>query len=258
MRILPWVALGCAFSPVLSQIARAIPEAPFGWSLLLAPALLCAALARRGGGAPPRRGWGALALIAGLLVQLIGLAGGSPGAARLGLPIAVVGLSLWNGAPRAMAALLALWVLPIPGTLYALTTPGLESAYARWAAGAVGARGADGSASGPLLRSGAQRMELDPHHSGIHLVFLLTELSWYAAVRSGLAPAVALARSALLALLAAPIQLAAVGLAVLLLAAGASEIADLWLDHGLWWVTALAGVGWIEGRRARAKRPRTP
>ena len=167
MRILPWVALGCAFGPVLVQLADAIPEVPFGWSVLLAPVLMCAAALRcerktQPGErkTQPRRSWAPVLLIAGLLVELAGLAGGSPGIARLGLPISVVGLSLWTGAPRLMTALLVLWAIPIPGTLY-----------------------------GRPLRISNLRMR-----------------AW------------------------------------------APEIANFWLDHGVWLLTAILGVVWIETR----------
>ncbi|MCH8083932.1 MAG: archaeosortase/exosortase family protein [Myxococcales bacterium] len=248
MRILPWVALGCAFSPVLIQLANAIPKVPFGWSILLAPILIFAATSRCERSAQPRRGWAPVLLIAGLLIELVGLAGGSPGIARLGLPISVVGLSLWTGVPRLMTALLVLWAIPIPGTLYGLTTPNLESAYARFGAAMMAALGAELSASGPLIRSGAERLELAPYHSGIHLIFLITELSWYAAVRKGLPPMVALARTTGTALLAIPLQLFAVWVAVLLLTAGLPEVANIWLDHGVWLLTAILGLVWIETR----------
>ena len=57
VRILPWLALGCAFGPVLIQLADAIPEIPFGWSVLLAPALMISLAARDRQRALPRRGW---------------------------------------------------------------------------------------------------------------------------------------------------------------------------------------------------------
>lgn len=248
MRILPWVALGCAFSPVLIQLANAIPEVPFGWSVLLAPVLIFAAASRCGRKAQPRRGWALVLLVAGLLIQLVGLGGGSPGIARLGLPISIVGLSLWTGVPRLMTALLALWAVPIPRAFFGLTTPNLESAYAQIGAAMTGALGIDISASGPLIRCGAARLELDPYHSGIHLIFVITELSWYAAVRKGLPPIAALARTAAAALLAIPLQVFAVWVAVLLLAAGSPEVANFWLDHGVWLLTAILGFVWIETR----------
>jgi hypothetical protein len=109
-----------------------------------------------------------------------------------------------------------------------------------------------------LIRSGAEHLELDPYHSGIHLIFVITELSWYAAVRKGLPPMVALARTAGAALLAIPLQLFAVCVAVLLLAAGAPGVANLWLDHGVWLLTAILGVVWIETRCAQRNRPDAP
>jgi hypothetical protein len=112
----------------------------------------------------------------------------------------------------------------------------------------MGPLGADISVSGPLIRSGAQHLELDPHHSGIHLIFVIAELSWYAAVRNGLTPMVAIARTAGAALLAIPLQLFAVWVAVSLLVAGGPEVANFWLDHGVWLLTAILGVLWIETR----------
>ena len=231
---------------MLIQLANAIPEVPFGWSVLLAPALMISLVVRERQEPSPRRGWAQALLVVGLTIQLIGLAGGSPGMARVGLPISVMGLALWTGVPSITAAVLAFWAMPIPVTLYGLTTPNLESAYAQLGAAMVGALGADISASGPLIRSGAERLELDPYHSGIHLIFVITELSWYAAARRGLPPMVALARTAGATLLAIPLQLFAVWVAVLLLAAGASGVAHLWLDHGVWLLTAILGVVWIE------------
>jgi hypothetical protein len=248
MRILPWLALGCAFSPVLFQLAKAIPEAPFGWTLLLAPVLIFAAAARCERGAQPRRSWAPILLIAGLLIELVGLGGGSPGVARLGLPISVVGLSLWTGMPPLMTALLALWAIPIPGSFYGLTTPNVESAYAQLSVALGNAFGADLHSSGPLIRSGTHRLELDPHDSGIHLAFLITELCWYAAIRHGSPLVVALIRTAGVALLAIPLQLFAIWVAVLLLAAGATDVANFWLDHGAWLLIAILGVVWIETR----------
>jgi len=230
------------------RLADAIPNSPFGWSLLLAPALLVAAAVRDAREPRPRRGWAQILLIAGLVVELLGLGGGSPGVARIGLPIAVVGLSLWTGAPALMTALLAFWAIPLPGSAFGLTTPNLESGYARFGAAAIGALGADISASGPLIRSGAEHLELDPYHSGIHLVFMTTLLAWYAAARNGLTPRAALARTALAALVAVPLQILAVLVAIALLVAGSPEIANFWLDDGLWLLTAILGIVWIETR----------
>ncbi len=248
VRILPWLALGCAFSPMLIQLANVIPEDPFGWSVLLAPALMLAAALRGSGEAHPRRGWAQILLIAGLLIELVGLSGGSPAVARLGLPMSVVGLSLWTGAPPLMTSLLAFWVIPIPITVYGLTTPNLESAYAQFGAAAISALGADLSVSGPVIRSGAEHLELDPYHSGIHLVFVVTLLTWYASVRNGLTPIAALARTAGAALVAVPLQILAVLVAIALLVADSPDLANFWLDDGAWLLTAILGIVWIETR----------
>jgi hypothetical protein len=198
--------------------------------------------------AQPRRSGALILLIAGLLLELVGLAGGSPGVARLGLPISIVGLSLWTGVPAPMTALLALWAIPIPGSFYGLTTPNLESAYARFGTAAISALGADLSASGPVIRSGAEHLELDPYHSGLHFVFITTLLAWYTAARNGWAPMLAVTRTAGAALVAIPLQILAVLVAIALLAAGSLEFAKFWLHDGAWLLTAILGIVWIETR----------
>jgi hypothetical protein len=270
LRILAWLALGCAFGPVLLQLASTIPSTPFAWSVLLAPLLMIAAAAGDGAAGASRRSEGistagdrsssirralAPALLAlGLAIELVGIAGGSPGVARLGLPVAIVGLALWLGAPRARVALLAFWMIPIPFAVHALTSPNLESAYARIGAGIAAALGANVAASGPLLRSGAQHLELDPHDTGLHLALLAAELAWYAALRARVSWRAGVLRMACAALAALPLQLLVVLVAVVLLEAGKVDLAKFWLDDGAWLVVAVLGVTWIETRRAKAKR----
>jgi hypothetical protein len=248
-RILPWLALGCAFGPVLIQLADAIPEVPFGWSALLAPALMISLATRDRQRALPRRGWAQALLVIGLVIELVGLAGGSPGIARLGLPVSVVGVALWTGAPSVKTAVLTFWALPIPITVYGLTTPNLESAYAQLGAACGVMLGAELHASGPLVRTGVDRLELDSFNSGIQLAFVATELAWYAAVRNGTSVPKALGRMVCVALAALPLQVLAVLAAMALLVAGAPEGANFWLDHGVWLLTAILGIVWIETRR---------
>jgi hypothetical protein len=199
--------------------------------------------------APPRRGWAQALLAIGLVIELVGLAGGSPGIARLGIPVSVVGVALWTGAPSVQTAMLAFWALPVPITVYGLTTPNLESAYAQLGAAFGSALGVDLHAGGPLIRAGAERLELDPYHSGFHLAFIAAELAWYASVRDGAPVSKALVRMACVALTALPAQVLAVFVAIGLLVAGVPKAAEFWLDHGVWLLTAILGVIWIETRR---------
>lgn len=250
-----WLALGCAFAPVLLHLGRSTPDRAFGWSVALAPALtLLAARAERRPPAP-QRGWALLLFGSGVLAELIGLVGGSWTLATLGLPVSAVGVALWIGAPRARVAALLLWVVPIPVTLFGLTTPGLESLFARLGAGAVALLGASIDVSGPLMRSGDHHLELDPYHSGLHLAFVNAELAWYGALRRRLALNAAATRALAAALAALPLQVLAVFVAVLLLASGAPELASDWLDHGVWALAVIVGLGWIELRAAPPAGP---
>jgi hypothetical protein len=245
-RTLPWIALGCAFSPVLIQLAGGIVQIPFGWSIALAPALMLLAIRKPRQRAQPRRAVALPLLLAGLLAEVVGIAGGSWSIARAGFPVSVVGLALWTGEPRPMTAALALWVVPIPSTLFGFTTPEVESALARIGAAMGALLGADLQASGPLIRNGPRSLELDPLHSGLHLAWIGAELAWYAAVRKGLPVKAAIARAVAVSLAMLPLQVIAVLFAVALLVSGAPDLASIWLDHGVWLTAAIAGLVWIE------------
>jgi hypothetical protein len=246
---LPWIALGFAFSPVWVQLIRELPTIPFGASILLAPALLLrAALAEPARPRARHRGLGLLLVGVGLLLELIGAAGGSWSIARFGIPAGVLGLALWAGSPSPRVAALSLWAVPIPTFFFVQTTPWAESAYAGLAAGLLDGLGFQVRASGPVVRGDHGILRLDDPHSGLHLASLLAQLAWFAALREGRSLRWALGRMAIAAVVALPLQALAVLGAVLLLLAGGPKLGSLWLYHGLWAVVAVSGVAWIEWR----------
>jgi len=251
-RALPWLALGCAFSPVLAQLGRTISGLPFGWSVALAPILMLWVGFTEQRAAEPRRGIALGLILLGVLMEVVGLLGGTWVLARLGLSIAMVGVSLWTGVPAPMAAALAFWAVPIPDTVFSLTTPGVESGLAQAGAAVGSLLGGDIHASGPLMRSGADHLELDPYHGGIHLAWLAAELAWLSAVRRDAPLLTAVLQAAVAALLALPLWVAAVIVAALLLVGGAPGLGSAWLDHGVWLLAAVVGLAWIESRARRA------
>jgi hypothetical protein len=241
-----WIALAVAFLPVLAELVPHLTEARRGRSFLLAPLLLLLC-ARRGPSqavAPHRDGL--LLLLAAVAFQFIGIASHTALIGRLGLALAVVGMARWHGSPKLSVALLAFGAIPFPGTAIAYTTPWLESLWAGAATQFVQLLGGEIGVSGPLFRSSAGRLELMPPDGGLPLLRVLAELGWYSAVRHGLSGRALLGRVALGAMLAGPIQLIGVTIAVFLLTFGLADVARVWLDNGLWLAVAACVVWRVE------------
>jgi hypothetical protein len=245
-----WIALGVAFLPVLAELVRHLTDLPHQRSFLLAP-LLLVLCARRGPSqaAAPHRD-GLLLLLVAVALQFVGIASQTVFIGRLGLALAVVGMARWHGSPKLSVALLAFGAIPVPVTAIAYTTPSLESLWAGAAAQFVQLLGGEVIVSGPLFRSSAGRLELIPTDGGLPLLRVLVELGWYSAVRQGLPGRALLGRVALGAVLAGPIQLIGVTIAVFLLTFGFADVARVWLDHGLW-LAAAAWVVWRVERRSQ-------
>lgn len=262
--ILAWLALGVAFSPVVGGMLRDLPPDGAQPTPLVAAVLLIA-IARREAAATagaslqsrPSRPSGpsgrsgssepsgpsdpsaasgrsarlrALGLLAiGLGLELLGLATDAATLACAGLPFAVIGLAGWLGAPRLPVALLAIWLVPLPVSLLAVTSPELESLWARLAAGLLRAFGLDLEGGGSLLRASGAVLSLSAAEGGATCAHLLACLGWY----RGLVPGADWRPplwSALRWALAAPlVQLGATLLALVLLDARGREAALLGL-----------------------------
>lgn len=256
-RMLVWLAFAAAFSPVLVDWAQALSSEPYGWSALLAPALL-ARLILRGRGVPrtaasASHAMGAAFIGAGLLLEVVGVAADSWSIARFGAPIAFIGCAYWTGRPAPSDALMALWSVPLPSFLYHLTSPQAESLYAKWVATALSGV-ADGITSrGPLLNYGDASLEIFAPQSGAHIAFLMAGIGFYAARLHGIAPGTALLRAGLLTLLAPFIQAGIALLAGAAFVAGHANLAGLVSSTFGWVIVALIGVGYAEwSARSRA------
>lgn len=240
-RLLAWIGLGFALSPAIAELARSLSGFPFAASYLVAPFMLAyAAWTERGRPARPRRALGAALIGAALLVELLGIVGGSSGAMRAALPFGLLGGALWCGAPRPMLAALGFWLVPLPNFLYVATTPAAEIAYAQIAAAALSGLGVE--ASGTFLKHGAERLAIRGPHSGVHLAMMLALLSWFDSVRRERSAAATTLRAAVWAALGIPLQIGALVVAGVLLAAGADALAASWLDDGVWMLALLVGL----------------
>lgn len=252
-----WIGLLVAFSPVIAQLATVIvtlPEhrhAALGW-LLFVLALRHGNSARA---APRPYGLGLIAL--GALLEVLGIAGGSWAVARLGLPLAVCGLALRFGRPPLTTAALSLWALPLPGTVASLLKPlSIHRHLADLATGLLTPLGAPLTVVGRAIHTPDGILDVTSRPGWV-LVYILAGLGWYSAARSGLSLPGALARAALWAVWAIPLQALAILGAAGVLWLGEAKLARAWLGHGAGLVTAAVGLA-IAERRHRSEATRIP
>jgi hypothetical protein len=244
-----YVAAAVAFSPVLADLAGTLVAVDGRLVILVAPALVVwtTRLQPGPGALRPRRGLALL--LAGLALELFGIALDVWTIARLGLPLAALGLAWTTGWPEVRRAALLLFVVPIPISLTTATTPWLESLHARIGEALLGSGlGLDLRASGPLLWSGPDRLELYASDSGIWLAYLLAELAWLRGVLRGTPTPRLLVTCVAWALAGWPAQLLATAIASALLVAGWPAAARSWLDWGAHASIAL-GVALFLSRR---------
>jgi hypothetical protein len=196
---------------------------------------------------PPRRAGTAL-IVAGLLLELIGIALRIWTVAWIGFPVAVLGMALWRGRPSWKIAVLAFGLVPIPESIRGIHTPTPETAVLSAACSAWRAVGVAFSCTGPVARFGDRRLELGPDDIGWTLAPLLAQLGWFLAVTGrGSAPRALLTALgfAAAALVIAPIAIAA---ALGLLALGSEAVARAWLAPGLWVACVCAALLWSRDR----------
>jgi len=246
--IAPWLALAICFSPTLFDLARNLARDPGDRATLLTP-LLLALLWRSRPGPARRPGWALLLATTGAALEVLGIATGTSTFGRLGLPIAIIGLALWTGAPAVSVAALSFFLVPLPDTMTLAATPWLESLWGRLAVGAFRALGASVSVIGPLLHGTAGVLELRPADGGTPLAATLASLGWFAALRLGESAGTACVRAVAFAAAAPLVQLAAVALAVAALVAGVPGLGRFGLTYFPWLAAAAATLAYTEPRR---------
>lgn len=224
---------------------------------LLAPLLLLLAI-RHEWDSPPAAGRrdGLLAILVGGALEIVGIAGESWSIARLGLPVAALGLARWRGAPRPVVMALALFAIPPPHSVISLTSPALESALARAAAALLAGAGLPVQAVGPVLGTAHDSIHLAPHQGGATLAVAIAGMGWYAAVRAGAGFGTAALQASLAALLALPLQLGALLVTGALVGLGRPELGEFWLRNLAWIVVSGLGLFWVHRPAAAcAERP---
>ena len=242
-----WLALLVGLSPVLTQFLRA--EAWFApSSTFAAPVLIAFCLAHGVGAREAPRRLGAAAIVAGLVLELIGIALHTWTIAWLGFPVGVLGLSLWLGAPSWRVAVLAFGLVAVPDSLRGTFTPAAESTLLAGACSVWRAVGVDFSCTGPVARLGARHLELGYDDVGFTLAPVLAQLGWLLAVCEGASTSRALGRAALFAAATALLAPLSIVVALGVLAISAEPIARAFLSPGPWLVCVAFAL-------AAARRP---
>ena len=255
------LALGLLFglSPMLLDLARHLLETPSGRSCLVFWILL-AILARRATGRPPaethRDGFVLIGLCA--VISVVAIGGDVVRGARLALPLGVVGLARGFGIMPLRTALLACWLLPVPGLVHDLGFPDLERAYLSGAAPLLGWAGSEVTLRGLSAEIAGETLTLTAHASGFALCALLTGLVWYA----GIVHDTPLRRTVLWMLgfgaLFLPLQWLATLLALSALASGHPAMAEPILETAIWPIVAVLGLLSIHSARPHVHPPHSP
>jgi hypothetical protein len=264
--IIFWLALTFALSPALLSLSVEAPVQPFAGSLLIAPLLLTRLwiLGDRGieGVADdgkqqhyPRLGASLVAL--GMLIELLGVAADAWSVAHFSIPVAVVGMSTLTGLVSPRHAVASFWCIPIPISLYVLTTPVAETWAARLAGFPLQGWLEGFQVSGPLIRYGERVLQLRVVDSGLHMAWLLALIAWYGALRLRWEPARIVWLAVALLPCAFLLEVVTIQIGILLLISLGAEPAGQWIKTGGWLVVAVLGIAIVEGHAATT-RPDVP
>lgn len=230
--VLPWLCLAVGLSPGLLELGRHVVATPWARYTVVVGGLLALAMAGDSSPRVPRRRAGALLLGAAVCTQLLAAAIGPPALGRIAIPLGIIGLACWYGAPALRLAALSVFLVPVPYTLVSAASRGLESGLLQVAVVLVSPLTAGLETQGHVLSGVPSAFWVRPPHGGIPLAALFASAAGIQAVRAGKGLASAGAAVLLGAAVALPVQILALGIAVLLAASGRPVAAWTWLDHG--------------------------
>lgn len=236
-----WAGLVVAFSPAIVSLIAGIRSEPSNRYTLFALLLLGLLLVRPSSDPVRSERWsGSILLVLGSLVQLFGAAASSWSIARMGFPLAILGVGLILGRPTPSKLLLAFGLVPIPAFVFDMGSPAIESRFGELAGGMLAWLGRPVEVGGPLLESGGMRFELLATDSGLVTAICLAELLWFRSIREGLSTRAAVLRSGCAALVGFAVQPLLVLLCAATLPIGYPELGRFLLSYGV--PIALAAV----------------
>ncbi len=247
-----WLGLATASSPAIASLASGIRSEPNSRYTLFALLLLVLAVARRAPdaeGSHRPSGWVLLAL--GLPAELLGAASSSVFITHVGLFISILGLGLVLGRPAPSKLALAIGLIPVPGFIYAMGSPAIESALGESMGWLLRSAGWWVESGGPLLEYQGRRFELNVTDSGVVTAICCAEFLWYRDLRAGRPIREMVLRAIRAGLVAFAAQPLLVLLAVTSLPLGFPEVGRLFLSYGV----PIALTGLVLGSDLRNARP---
>ena len=215
-----WLCLLIGLSPVLRDLVGHWTTAPWSrYSISFVVLLFLAA--RADSPRPPRRRAGLLLLALGFAGQTFALTVWISALGRPFAALAVLGMLLFFGTASLRAALLVLWVVPLP-TMVIDALGGDAATRGLYAAGAslLEPLGMAFDLGRRVVSAGANELSLDGHHGGLVLAVQMSGLAWYSAQRRCLSWRRTAKLIAGYVVLALPIQFAATVAALMLLSWG--------------------------------------
>lgn len=179
-------------------------------------------------------------ILVGLAIELLAVSGDVLRLGRVGFCIAAVGMVCGAGWARWQAALLLVWMIPLPNSLNRMLSPGLESLW-----GSIGAVLAPGVVfeSGSLnmiLVAGETNLKLVPADGGLAVFFGLAGLGWFRSIISDEPGLNGAGRAMRWGMLMIPIQLAILTIGSLMLSSGSAARSTRWVMDQAGWILILA------------------
>ena len=251
-----WFALALALSPTLYEWARHLAADDSREFSSLLPVVLMILANRLLPRLEPKhsRAWGITLITGAMVLQMIGILADSWTLARLGVPIACLGMAQILGYPQPRSVLLIFFAVPLPTSIMSLTTPWLESSYV-WPTAELFNQGfgAELSTSGPLFLWSGNFFELGAPDGGWITSLVLVQLVWFL----GLVLAWSLSRTIMLCaiaiLLVWPLQWLGVLLALAIGITFSPGLAASWMRWGFHLAIVLSTLFYF--RAAIWKRP---
>ena len=243
--LLLWSCLLLSFSPILIDLARHLVAEPWARYVLIFPLLFVRAASRTP--APPPKATSGVVLIGlGVVLEFLAIGADVTRFGRIGFALAAIGLCRCLGYASWSTLLLLAFIVPLPSFVSNAASPTLEVALLEAAAFVPrllgGAITVVASRAGGEASVGDQVLRVGPLDNGLVLVPLLVGLSWYGSLGSARPLLGATLRAAGAALLAIPVQILAIAVALGLTALAGAGIARSLLTHAPWMVVAALGL----------------
>jgi hypothetical protein len=243
------VAITFALSPALLDLVQHWIAQPWArYSVVFVP--LTFAWVLHAEAIAPRRD-GAIAIVVGIVLAALLVAGGLHSWARVGIPIAILGLCRMRGLAPLSTASLAIFIVPMPSLLNRFTGPEWPELLAGAAAWVVALFASGLEIAEGVARLGDRELAIAPQDGGLALAFLLVGAAWARALQEGaISPGARALQLGGWALLFAPLQLGVWVTALAALSVSGPAAARNVLDGAPLLLAAGAALLLVAGARA--------